>query len=191
MRGCEAYAHTGDGARYGTEQFGETERSLSILTHPLITIDILTEQRNLLETASMEVVHFLEDALQIPTAFTPTSIGHDAIVAEIVTSAGDTHKTTQLTAANALRNNVAVGLREREFRIHRLMSRFRLRHQVGQRQIGIRSRHEVCMMLIEKSLLHALCHTSQHTDNKLAPMFPQAVEFVEAMNDALLSFVAH
>ena len=45
------------------------------------------------------------------------------------------------------------------------MTRLGLRHQIGQRQIGIGTCHEVNPMLFQQLFFHTLGHTAQHADD--------------------------
>ena len=65
-----------------------------------------------------------------------------------------------------LGHHITIGLRGRQLDIDSLVARLDLRYQVGQRQIGIRTRHQVGMMVVQQVFLHTLSHTAQHTNNE-------------------------
>ena len=71
-------------------------------------------------------------------------------------------------------HHIPVRLRRRQLDVHRLVSQFRLCHQVRQTQIRVRSRHQITVPLLHQFLLHPLCHTSQHPYNQgiIGNLFP-------------------
>ena len=67
---------------------------------------------------------------------------------KIVAASHNTDKTANLSTMQALGNNVAIGLTRAEFDIHCLMARLGLCDQIGQRQVGIRTCHQVGMVVL-------------------------------------------
>ena len=88
-------------------------------------------------------------------------------MAEVVATSHDAHKSTNLVAhGNTLGHHIFIGLCGGEFNVHRLMARLCLGYQIGQRQIGIRTSHEVAMVVVQQILLGSLRHTAQKTNDQ-------------------------
>ena len=97
-------------------------------------------------------------------------------------------------------HHLTIGFCEREFYVDGLLPHLCLCKEVGQRQIGIRSCHQVGMMMGEQLVFHPLCHTSQHTYYQL--FFPigvfsllsfssLCVESFQSVQYLLFGIVAH
>ena len=87
-------------------------------------------------------------------------------MAEVVAATHDTHETTDLVSqTDTLGHHIAVGLCGRKFDVHGLMPQFGLCHEVRQREVGIRTCHEVTMMVIQQILLGTLRHTAEDANN--------------------------
>ncbi len=92
---------------------------------------------------------------------------------------------------NALRDYVAVGLRLRQFDIDGLLSEFGSRHKVGQRQVGIRSSHDVNAVVGNEFVLHALRHAAEHAEHQFRLAFAaERCKILQTREDFLLSIVA-
>ena len=97
----------------------------------MIGIHILSQQCHLLETSRLQVGHLTEDTVHIARALTTTSVGHDAIVAEIVAATHDAHKSTNMAAGDTLWHHIAVCLGGGKFDIDGFLSHLSLRDEVG------------------------------------------------------------
>ena len=106
-----------------------------------------------------------------------------------------------MSQANALGNHVAIGLGRGEFHIDGLVPKLCLCHQVGQREVGIRSGHEVAVMILQKVLLHALSHTAENADDEgvgrwvmgvgCFPLLFECSQHIQSVVYFLLGIVAH
>ena len=96
----------------------------------------------------MQVFHFCQDAFNVATAFSSACIGNDTVVAEVITTAHDTYKTTHTIAANALWKHVAIGFGCREIGVYSGMSEFAFCNHCRQIKIGIGTAYEACMMVL-------------------------------------------
>ena len=138
----------------------------------MIAVHILSQQRHLLEATVAQVAHLSEDTLHIAATLATTGVGHDAVVAEVVASTHDAHKTADLRTVQALWHHVTVSLRCRQFNIHGLMSQLSLCYQVGQRHIGVWTSHQVAVVVLQQVILHALSHTAQYADDEAVSFWP-------------------
>ena len=154
VRRSEADAHLGG-------FLGHAAEKVSKRSSLLIRIHILPQQRHFLETTVAQVAHLAQDALHVARALAAASVGHDAVVAEVVAAAHDAHEAANLMAqANTLGHHVAVGLGGRQINVDGLVPQLGLRHEVGQRHIGVGAGHEVGTILLKQFLLHALSHAA-------------------------------
>ena len=161
-----------------------------------VGVDILSEQGHLLEAAVAQVAHLAEDALHVTAALASAGIGNDTVVAEVVAASHDADKTANLGAMQTLGHHIAVGFRGGEFGVDGLVAQFCLCEEVGQGEIGIRSGHQIGMMVGKQVVFHPFGHAAQHPDDEaaalaLAPFVAQGVEGVEAVVDFLFGIVAH
>ena len=155
-----------------------------------IGIYVLSEQGYFLVSTRFQILHLCQDAFHIATAFAASGVGNDAIVAEVVATAHDTHKAREAVSVNTFGHHITIGLGGGEFGIDGLVPQFGLRHQVGQRQISIGTGHEVGMVLREQAFLHSLCHAAQHTYDE-ATLATHGVKCLKAVHDFLFGIVAH
>ena len=139
----------------------------------------------------VQVAHLAQNALHVAAAFASAGVRHDAVVAEVVASAHDAHKSAHVRSAYSLRHYVAVSLCGRQLDVHRLVSRLGLSYEVGQGEIGVGAGHEVGMMVLEQVFLHSLGHASQHSDNHSSALARHGVQGVEAVEHFLFGIVAH
>ena len=94
-------------------------------------------------------------------------------------------------AVRPLRHHVAVGLRHRQLRVNGLLPLLAGRYEVRQREIGVRTRHEVGMMVSDERVLHALGHAPQHSEDAVSAVHVLAVQRLKAVIYLLLGIVAH
>ena len=85
----------------------------------------------------------------------------------------------------ALWHDVLVCLCRRQFDIHCLMTRLSLCYQVGQRQIGIRTSHQVAVVVLQQVVLHTLSHAAQHANDKAVSCQLWAVSFLTLTPDGI------
>ena len=162
----EPHAHGGYLLRHHPQQLwkGNVLVSLSpclLVSLKKVRIHILPQERYFLKTTISQVAHLAQDALHVATALTASGIGHDAVVAEVVAATHDTHETSNLMPqSDTLWHYVLIGLSRREFDVHRLVARLRLCDQVRQTQVGIRSGHQVTVVVLQQILLRPLGHTA-------------------------------
>ena len=90
-----------------------------------------------------------------------------------------------------LRNDVAISFRRRQLNVHGLMPRLGLRNEVGQTQVGIRSGHEVAVMVLQQVVLYTLGHAAQHADDQSAALLPFCMESFQPAENLLFGIVAH
>ena len=112
-------------------------------------------------------------------------------MAEIIASAHDAHKSTYVHTADALGYDVAIGLGGRQFDIDGLVPLLSLGYEVGEREIGIRACHQVCMMIAEQVFFNPFSHASEHSDDEPAPFLSFCIQGVEAVVYLLLGIVSH
>ena len=91
---------------------------------------------------------------------------------------------------DALGHHVAIGLGGGQLDVDGLLPQFGLRHEVGQAQVAVGTRHQVGPVLVEQLVLHALGHAAQHTYNQLS-LPPQGVQRLQPSVNLLLGIVAH
>jgi hypothetical protein len=133
---------------------------------PFIAVNVLSQKRDFLETTVAEVAHFAEDAFHITAALTATGERHNAIVTEVVATAHDADKTANfVTQTDTLRYHITISLGCGEFHIDGLMAEFSLCNKVGECEIGIRSGHEITVVILQKVVLYALSHTAEDSDD--------------------------
>ena len=198
IRGGEPHPHLRHLAGYPSQQFGKARTSrhgLSCRTQT-VAVDILAQQRHLFESTVTQVAHLGEDALHVARPLTATGKGHNAIVTEVITAAHDAHETANLGSVDALRKDVAIGLGGRQLYIDGLMTGLALGNEVGERQIGIGTGHQVGMMVLQQVAFHALSHTAQHADDESRTLFFQpapalGIKSLQTVIDFLLGIVAH
>ena len=75
-----------------------------------------------------------------------------------------------MVASDTLGHHVAVGLGGGELYIDGFLSQFALCHQVGQRQVGVGTRHEVGVVVLEQVVFHPFRHAAEHTDDQSGRM---------------------
>ena len=160
-----------------------------------VGVDVLAEEGDLFVTAGLQVAHFVEDGLHVTAALASAGIGHDAVGAEIITTAHDGHETADRTADTGW-DDLAIGLGGTQFYIHRLMALFALREQVGDIKVGIGTRHEVHAEVLNQFLTHTLSHAADDADDLVAildirfAIMEMGFEFAEAGFDFLLGVIA-
>ena len=156
-----------------------------------VGIDILSQKGHFFETTFLQVQALVDDALHISATLATTGVRHDAEVAEVVATTGDAHKTRNLRSAEAFGHDVAISLREREINVDGFLSHLGLRDEVGQREIGIGSCHNVGMVLLEQIVFHTLCHATENSKDEAASLLAQSVEGLQTVDNLLLGIIAH
>ena len=97
-----------------------------------------------------------------------------------------------MRAADARGNHLAVGLRGRELHVDGLLASFGGRHEVRQRQVGIRTCHEVHVVVLDEVVLHPFRHAAQDADDESVLLLAaQRVQRLQPVDDFLLRIVAH
>ena len=133
VRRSEAHAHLRSLVSHHAQQFGKRHTALDALSgrRQSVAVHVLPQERNLLESAVAQIPNLLQYALHIAGAFPSAGVRHDAVVAEVVASAHDANESANLASADALRHDVAVGLRRREFDVHGVAAVLALGDKVG------------------------------------------------------------
>ena len=111
----------------------------------------------------MQVAHFGKYALYVARALTTTGERNYAVVAEVVAAAHDADEAADAVTAYSSRNDVAIGLSLREHHVHGRSAILHLSYHVGKAQIGVRTAHQVGMVVLDEVVLDALCHAAQDT----------------------------
>ena len=111
MRRGEADTHGREGLGHPFQQNGEGDLFRSVVVE--VRVDILSQQRHLLETLLLHVANLVEDALQVAAPFASACVGHDTIGTEIVAATHDADKARNRCARQLQRNHILVGLRSR------------------------------------------------------------------------------
>ena len=78
----------------------------------------------------MQVGHLTENTLHITRAFAPTCVGHDTIMAEIVTATHDAYKPADTAACDTLWHHITVGLCDGKLDIDGFLSHLGLRDKI-------------------------------------------------------------
>ena len=112
-------------------------------------------------------------------------------MAEVVAASHDAHEATHASCTDSLRNYVAVGFGGREFDVAGVLSVLALRYHVGQVEVGVGSAHKVGVVVVDKVLAHALCHTSQHTDNELSTLLLFGVQSLKSSIYLVLGILSY
>ena len=110
---------------------------------------------------------------------------------EIVATAHDAHKAREAAAAITFGDDVAIGLRGREFDVDGFLPVLRLSHEVRQRKVGVGAGDEVGAIAVEEVVLDTLSHATQYTDDEPASLAALGRQGVETVQDFLFCVVAH
>ena len=102
------------------EEVTEVIRAVSV--HKAVGIHILPEQRDLTIALGLEVLHLTDDALQLTATLAATSVGHDAVGAEIIAATHDGYKARDMHATHLQRHHILVGLTGRELDVDCLLA---------------------------------------------------------------------
>ena len=159
-----------------------------------IGVYILAQQSYFLIAFGRKVGYFIQDTFHITTTLTTTSIRHNAIVAEIVTSTHNAYKARNVVTTNARRDNIAISFGCREFHIDSLLAGFYRCYQFGKSQICVGTCHQIHMMVLDQVFLHTLGHTAQYTHNNLsslASFVVHGMEEFQTVQNLLFCIVAH
>ena len=85
-------------------------------------------------------------------------------MAEVVAATHDADESRQVRAMRSLWQDVLVGLGSGEFGIDGIVPHLALSYQRGQVEIGVRSCHEIGVVLLYQLVLHSLRHTADDAD---------------------------
>ena len=103
--GCgETHSHLRNFLSYKAQELRESRSFAQVGVH------ILPQQGDFFVASISQVATFAQDAFHIPAAFTTSSIGHDAIVAEVVAASHNADETADVWSADSLRHDVAISL---------------------------------------------------------------------------------
>ena len=189
MRGGETYTHIGYCLGHLAQQLGKCK--CGSFFFKAVRIHVLSQQSDLLVPFGRQVAHFIEDAFDVSATFPSACVRHDAIVAEIVASPHDGHESRHVIAADAGGDDIPIGFGDRQFHVDGLLSGFDGGKQVRQAEIGIRSCHEVYVVMFNQVVLHSLGHTADHTHNQLSVFLAaQRMEKIQSVQDFLFGVVA-
>ena len=192
VRGGEAYSHIRYSLGYHVEELGKGKTAFLALARwrETITVYILSQQGNLLETTLLQIANLTQDALSIAAALTSTGIRHDAVVAKVVATTHDAYETAHSVATDALRHDVAVSLGLREFYVDGIGTHLALRNHIRQVEIAVWSANQVGIVVLDEVILHALCHAAQNAENHLSSLLLLCMQGVEAMINLVLCILA-
>ena len=123
MRSCESDAHIRHRLSHSSEQLREVNlRSLSL--GGLIRVHILSQQRHLFETLCLQVLHFVQDAADVPASLTSSGVRHDAIMAEVVAATHDAHKPGNAITTDTFGYDVLISFCCRQLNIDGFLASF-------------------------------------------------------------------
>ena len=91
---------------------------------------------------------------------------------------------------NTRRNHITIRLGSRQIYINGFLAGFHRSHQFRQSQIGIRSHHQIDMMMLDQIVFHTFCHATQYPNNQILLLFFQWVEEFQTVQNLLLRIIA-
>ena len=187
MRCGETDSHLWEGLCHLSEQHRETHFAT------LIGIHVLTEQCHFLVVAFLQIAYFVEDALHVTTAFASTSVGHNAIVAEVVATTHDAHESRHMIGMDTGWEHILVCFCCGKFDVDSFLAHFCRCKEVGKGEVGVWACHEVNMMVLNEVVLHALRHAAHNTHDEAAfsSLLFDSVECLQSVQDFLFGIVAH
>ena len=146
VRGGETDTYARRCLCHSAQQHWEGNR-LSVRLLEAVGIDVLSQQGNFLVTLCHEVGHFIEDAFHITAALAATGVGNDAVGTEIVATTHNGHEAGDVVSADARGNDIPIGLCSGKLHVDGFLTGLYRGNQFGQSKIGIRSHHQVHMMV--------------------------------------------
>ena len=188
MGSRETDAHARSSFGHRTEQHREGNHFARRLLEP-VRVDILPQQGNFLITFGNKVGHFIQNTFHITAAFASACIRHDTVGAEVIASAHDGYKSGNVVAADTRRNHITVSLGRRKVYVDRFLAGLYRGNQLRQRQVSIRTDHQIDMMVRNQIILHPFRHTAQYAYNQGLLLFLQRVEKLQAVQNLLLRIV--
>ena len=190
MRRGEAYPHIAGSLGHQSQQGGEIDhRAVGPLV--AVRVDILPQQRHLLEALGLEVGQFAQNALGLTAALPPAGIGYNTIGAEIIAPPHDGDKTRNAVQPDARGNHLAIGLGSRELHVHRLLTMLGSPYQIGQVEVRVGAGHQIDTVLGNELLAHPFGHTAQHPHHQMFVMLAQRLEIGQTREHLLLGIVAN
>ena len=192
IAGGEAHSHFGGGFSHDSQQCSHIHGGATIGRLVEVAVHILPQQNHLLKALALQIAQLIEDALRLTATFTPSRVGHDAIGAEIVAAPHNADVAAHLIATDAVWNDVAVGFGGGEGGVDSLFAGFGSGGEVGQFEIGIRTCHNIHIIIIDEHLLQSLRHTADNAHNQAARPAPtQRIDLVEPRKNFLLGIIAN
>ena len=86
---------------------------------------------------------------------------------EVITPAHDAYKAAHPVAADALRDDVAIGFGGRQLYVDGVVAVLTLGDHVGQVEIGVGSAHQIGVVVLYQVVLHALGHAAEDAEDGL------------------------